>query len=140
MSASICGSTADTPIAAFENETALLAGVQFHPEVAHCEHGQEVLERYLHDLVGVPRNWTMSSIVEDQVAAIRALVGSERVICGLSGGVDSAVAAALVHRAIGAQLTCVYVDTGLMRKGESDQVVETFKRNMGIELIHVEHI
>lgn len=113
-------------------------GVQFHPEVAHCEHGQDVLERFLQDLVGVPRNWTMSSIVEDQVAAIRKQIGTDRVICGLSGGVDSAVAAALVHKAVGKQLTCIYVDIGLMRKNESEQVVETFHRVMGIELIHVD--
>ena len=131
-------STPDAPMAVIENPEKKIWGVQYHPEVVHTEHGQSIIEQFLHRLVGAKRDWTMSSIVEDQVAAIRALVGSERVICGLSGGVDSAVAAALVHRAIGAQLTCVYVDTGLMRKGESDQVVETFKRNMGIELIHVD--
>jgi GMP synthase (glutamine-hydrolysing) len=92
----------------------------------------------LRQLAGCGPTWTMSSIIDDQIAAVRAQVGAGRAICGLSGGVDSAVAAALVHRAIGHQLTCVYVDTGLMRRGESDQVVETFRRNMGIELIHVD--
>ena len=131
-------STPDAPMAIIESPTRKIWGVQYHPEVGHTERGQEVLEQFLHQLVGAERSWTMSSIVDDQVAAIRELVGSERVICGLSGGVDSAVAAALVHRAIGNQLTCIYVDIGLMRKNESAQVVETFKRNMGIELIHVD--
>ena len=131
-------SAPDAPMAVIENPTRKIWGVQYHPEVGHTEHGQDVLEQFLHQLVGAERSWTMSSIVDDQVAAIRELVGSERVICGLSGGVDSAVAAALVHKAIGNQLTCVYVDIGLMRKNESAQVVETFKRNMGIELIHVD--
>ncbi|MCX6514303.1 MAG: glutamine-hydrolyzing GMP synthase [Actinobacteria bacterium] len=131
-------STPEAPMAVVENPAKKIWGVQFHPEVAHCEHGQDVLERFLHDLVGVSRNWTMSSIVEDQVAAIRKQVGTDRVICGLSGGVDSAVAAALVHKAVGKQLTCIYVDIGLMRKNESEQVVETFHRVMGIELIHVD--
>ena len=131
-------STPDAPMAVIEHDARKIWGVQYHPEVVHSEGGQDLIERFLHDLVGAPRSWTMGSIVEDQVAAIRRQVGSERAICGLSGGVDSAVAAALVHAAIGAQLTCVYVDTGLMRKDESTQVVETFKRNMGIELIHVD--
>jgi len=131
-------STPDAPMAVIENDTRKIWGVQYHPEVMHSEGGQDLLERFIHERVGASRSWTMRSIVEDQVAAIRRQVGTERVICGLSGGVDSAVAAALVHKAIGSQLTCVYVDTGLMRKNESEQVVETFKRNMGIELIHVD--
>lgn len=130
-------STADAPVAILENPTKRIWGVQYHPEVVHTPHGMAVLEQFLHRLAGCPPAWTMSSIIDDQVAAVRAQVGSGRVICALSGGVDSAVAAALVHRAIGSQLTCVYVDTGLMRLNESDQVVETFRRNMGIELIHV---
>ncbi|MEI8392893.1 MAG: glutamine-hydrolyzing GMP synthase, partial [Actinomycetes bacterium] len=113
-------------------------GVQYHPEVVHTPHGAAVLKHFLHTLANCDQSWTMGSVIEEQIALVRAQVGKQRVICGLSGGVDSAVAAALVHRAIGSQLTCVYVDTGLMRKGESDQVVETFKRNMGIELIHVD--
>lgn len=132
------GSTPDAPLAVIENDERKIWGVQYHPEVVHSEGGQGLIERFLHELVEAPRTWTMSSIVEDQVAAIRRQIGDERAICGLSGGVDSAVAAALVHAAIGKQLTCVYVDTGLMRKNESAQVVETFKRNMGIELIHVD--
>ncbi len=131
-------STPDGPMAVIENDGRRIWGVQYHPEVVHSECGQDLLERFIHELVGAPRSWTMSSIVDEQVAAIRAQVGHQRAICGLSGGVDSAVAAALVHKAIGKQLTCVYVDTGLMRKNESAQVVETFKRNMGIELVHVD--
>ena len=131
-------STPDAPMAVIENNGRRIWGVQYHPEVVHSECGQDLLERFIHELVGAPRSWTMSSIVDEQVAAVRAQVGDQRAICGLSGGVDSAVAAALVHKAIGKQLTCVYVDTGLMRKNESAQVVETFKRNMGIELVHVD--
>ena len=131
-------STPDAPVAALECADRKIWGVQFHPEVVHSPFGMQVLQRFLHDLAGCEPTWTMTSVIDDQIAAVRAQVGNHRVICGLSGGVDSAVAAALVHRAIGSQLTCVYVDTGLMRKGESDQVVETFRRNMGIELIHVD--
>jgi GMP synthase (glutamine-hydrolysing) len=130
-------STPDAPIAVMENAQRKVWAVQFHPEVVHSEYGQKVLERFLIELAGCTPNWTMDSIIDTQVAAIRAQVGNARAICGLYGGVDSSVAAALVHKAIGAQLTCVYVDTGLMRKGESEQVVEMFQRNMGIELIHV---
>ena len=130
-------STPDAPIAVMENAQRKVWAVQFHPEVVHSEYGQKILERFLIELAGCTPNWTMDSITDTQVAAIRAQVGNARAICGLSGGVDSSVAAALVHKAIGAQLTCVYVDTGLMRKGESEQVVEMFQRNMGIELIHV---
>jgi GMP synthase (glutamine-hydrolysing) len=97
-----------------------------------------VLRRFLHERAGVPADWTMASVIDEQVERIRAEVGDGRVICALSGGVDSSVAAALVHRAVGHQLTCIYVDTGLMRKGESTQVTDTFRRNLGIELIHVD--
>ena len=131
-------SSPDAPVAVIENAERNIWGVQYHPEVIHTAHGMEVLRRFVIDLAGCRPTWTMSSIIDDQVALIRAQVGDERVICGLSGGVDSAVAAALVHKAIGSQLTCVYVDIGLMRKGESDQVTETFRRNMNIELIHVD--
>ncbi len=130
-------SSPDAPIAVMENAQRKVWAVQFHPEVVHSEYGQKTLERFLIELAGCTPNWTMDSIIDTQVAAIRAQVGNARAMCGLSGGVDSTVAAALVHKAIGAQLTCVYVDTGLMRKGESEQVVEMFQRNMGIELIHV---
>ena len=134
----VTASTPDAPAAVLENDARKIWAVQFHPEVVHTANGQQILRRFLHELAGIASDWTMSSIIDEQVAAVRAQVGDERAICGLSGGVDSAVAAALVHRAIGANLTCVYVDTGLMRKNESDQVVETFKRNLGIELIHVD--
>jgi GMP synthase (glutamine-hydrolysing) len=130
-------STAEVPVAVLEHPERRIYGVQFHPEVVHTPHGQEMLKHFLYDVCGARPTWTMTSIIEAQVDAIREQVGDERVICGLSGGVDSAVAAALVHKAVGSQLTCVYVDTGLMRAGESDQVVETFRRNQGIELVHV---
>ncbi len=130
-------STPDAPVAAMEDTTRRIWGVQWHPEVVHTPYGMAVLEQFLHRLAGCNPTWTMDSIIDEQVAVVRAQVGTGRVICALSGGVDSAVAAALVHRAIGHQLVCIYVDTGLMRLNESDQVVETFKRNMGIELIHV---
>jgi len=133
----VLATTPDTPAAAFEQQERKLYGVQFHPELMHTEHGQELLKHFLYDACGCRPTWTMSSIIEEQVAAVRAQVGEGRVICGLSGGVDSSVAAALVHKAIGSQLTCVFVDHGLMRKDEGEQVVETFRRNFGIELIHL---
>jgi len=129
--------TPETPVAVLESRERKIFGVQFHPEVAHTPRGQDLLKHFLYDVCEARPTWTMSSVIETQVEAIRKQVGSERVICALSGGVDSAVAAALVHKAIGPQLTCVYVDTGLMREGESDQVVETFQRNLKIELQHV---
>ncbi|MGZ4710627.1 MAG: glutamine-hydrolyzing GMP synthase, partial [Acidimicrobiales bacterium] len=133
----VTASTADTPAAGFEDVARGLYGVQFHPEVVHTPHGQALLEQFLYEACGCKPTWTMSSVIETSIDAIRAQVGDRRAICGLSGGVDSAVAAARVHRAIGSQLTCVFVDTGLMRQGEGDQVVETFRRHQGIELIHV---
>jgi GMP synthase (glutamine-hydrolysing) len=129
--------TPDTPVAVLESPERRIWGVQYHPEVSHTPHGQAVLARFLHHLADARPNWTMSSIIEQQVASVRAQVGSGRVICALSGGVDSAVAAALVHKAVGSQLTCVFVDTGLLRQGEAEQVVETFRRHQRIELIHV---
>jgi GMP synthase (glutamine-hydrolysing) len=133
----VLASSPETPAAAFEDTDRQIFGVQYHPEVIHTPRGQELLERFLFEGAGCVGNWTMESFVETAVGSIRAQIGGGRAICGLSGGVDSAVAAALVHRAIGPQLTCVFVDTGLMRKGEGDQVVETFRRHQGIELIHV---
>jgi len=133
----VTASTPDTPAAAFENRDRRIFGVQFHPEVVHSPHGQEMLKHFLYDACGCAPSWTMTSIIETSVDDIRAQVGGDRVICGLSGGVDSAVAAALVHKAVGHQLTCVFVDTGLMRENEGEQVVETFRRHQGIELIHV---
>jgi GMP synthase (glutamine-hydrolysing) len=133
----VTASTTDTPAAAFEWPARKLHGVQFHPEVAHTPRGQELLKHFLYGVCGCRPTWTMTSIIETAVESVRAQVGPGRVICGLSGGVDSAVAAALVHKAVGPQLTCVFVDTGLMRSGEGEQVVETFRRHQGIELIHV---
>lgn len=123
----VLASTAVTPVAAFEDVDRGLAGVQWHPEVLHSEHGQAVLEHFLHDIAGCRQTWTMLNIVEEQVEAIRAQVGDGRAICALSGGVDSAVAAALVQRAIGDRLTCVYVDHGMMRLGETEQVKRDFE-------------
>ena len=134
----VTASSPDTPAAAFESVERKIFGVQYHPEVLHTPQGQDLLERFLYGPAGLPGSWTMENFIERTVEQIRAQVGSGRAICGLSGGVDSAVAAALVHRAIGHQLTCVFVDTGLMRKGEGEQVVETFRRHQGIELIHVQ--
>jgi GMP synthase (glutamine-hydrolysing) len=130
-------STPDAPVAALENPERGLYGVQFHPEVAHTPGGQSVIESFVHGVCACTDEWTMDSIIDSSVRAITEQVGEGRAICGLSGGVDSAVAAALVHRAIGQRLTCVFVDTGLMRQGEGEQVVETFRRHQGIELIHV---
>jgi GMP synthase (glutamine-hydrolysing) len=130
-------STAASPIAAFESDARRIWAVQFHPEVGHTPNGMDVLRQFVVGLAGAAPTWTMDSIIDVSVAAVRDQVGSARAICGLSGGVDSAVAAALVHRAIGPQLTCVFVDTGLMRAGEAAQVVETFQRTQGIELVHV---
>ncbi len=127
----------DAPVAAFHDAERALYGVQFHPEVVHTERGRDLLERFLYDVCGCPPHWTHTSIIESQVAAVRAQVGTSPVLCALSGGVDSAVAAALVHKAVGTQLTCVYVDTGLMRSGESEQVEETFRRQFHIDLVHV---
>ncbi|MGH9301939.1 MAG: glutamine-hydrolyzing GMP synthase, partial [Acidimicrobiales bacterium] len=129
--------SADSPVAGMENRDRGLYGVQFHPEVAHTSRGQDVIKRFLFDAVGARPTWTHTSIIETTVDAVRRQVGSERVICALSGGVDSAVAAALMHKAIGDQLTCVYVDTGLMRSGESEQVEATFARQFSMDLVHV---
>ncbi len=133
----VTASTQIVPVAAMEHVERRIHAVQFHPEVIHTPHGQAVLEHFLYDVCECPPAWTMGSVIDVQVEAVRAQVGSSRVICALSGGVDSAVAAALVHKAVGPQLTCVFVDTGLMRLAEGEQVVETFRRHQGIELIHV---
>ena len=134
----VTATTADTPIAAFENVGRRLAGVQYHPEVVHTQFGQEVLRRFLHDIAGISPDWTPAEILQEQVEAIRATVGDEKVICGLSGGVDSAVAAALVHRAVGDQLTCVFVDHGLLRAGEREQVERDYVAATGINLVTVD--
>ena len=135
--ATVTASSPEAPVAAFEAPEDGLYAVQFHPEVHHTPCGQDLLGRFVHDVCGCAGDWTMTSVIDSAVAAIREQVGDGRAICGLSGGVDSAVAAALVHKAIGSKLTCVFVDTGLMRAGEGEQVVETFQKTQGIELIHV---
>jgi GMP synthase (glutamine-hydrolysing) len=133
----VTGSSPEGPVAVMEDVTRRLHAVQFHPEVAHTERGQDLLANFLHHVAEIPPTWTNTSIIEDQVAAIKRQVGAEKVLCALSGGVDSAVAAALVTKAVGNQLTCVFVDTGLMRKDEGEQIEETFTRQFGVELIHV---
>jgi GMP synthase (glutamine-hydrolysing) len=126
-----------TPVAGFEDAGRGLYGVQFHPEVAHTPRGLDLLKNFLYEAAGLRPTWTSVSIIEEQEAAIRAQVGEERALCALSGGVDSSVAALLVHRAIGDRLTCVFVDTGLLRHGEAEQVEETFRRDFKVNLVHV---
>jgi GMP synthase (glutamine-hydrolysing) len=133
----VTAASPEAPVAVMEDKVRSLYAVQFHPEVVHTEHGQNLLENFLHREAEIPSTWTNSSIIEDQVALIRKQIGGEKVLCALSGGVDSAVAAALVTKAVGTQLTCVFVDTGLMRKNEGEQIEETFTRQFGVELIHV---
>jgi GMP synthase (glutamine-hydrolysing) len=134
----VTASSPSTPIAAFEDRERRLYGVQFHPEVVHTPHGQQILENFLYDVADVPPTWTPAAVIEEQVERIRAVVGSERVLCALSGGVDSAVAALLVYKAVGDQLTCVFVDHGLLRENEAEQVVETFSGHFGVPLVHVQ--
>ena len=126
------------PVAAFEHESRPIHGVQFHPEVAHTPLGAELIANFLFEVCHAAPTWTPDAFVEEQVAKVRAQVGDAQVICGLSGGVDSSVAAALVHRAIGDQLTCVFVDTGLLRKGEREQVERTMAAHLGIRLVTVD--
>ena len=134
----VSATTAGAPVAAMEAVDLRLAGVQFHPEVMHSQHGQAVLERFLHDLAGIDPTWTTEGVIDDQIARIREQVGDGLVICGLSGGVDSAVAAALVQRAVGDQLTCVFVDHGLLRAGEAEQVERDFVAATGVRLVVVD--
>jgi GMP synthase (glutamine-hydrolysing) len=129
--------TGQIPIAAMEDPSRGMYAVQFHPEVTHTGHGQDVMKRFLYEGCDLLPDWTPTNIIDDQVARIRAQVGDAQVLCALSGGVDSAVAALLVHRAIGDQLTCVFVDHGLNREGEPDQVEETFARHFQVPLVHV---
>ncbi len=131
----VTASSPGAPVAAFEHVSQGFAGVQFHPEVAHTPYGQRILEHFLYKVAGIEPTWTMGNIIDDQVALIRAQVGDAPVVCGLSGGVDSAVAAALVHKAIGDQLTCVFVDHGLLRAGEAEQVERDYVAATGIKLI-----
>jgi GMP synthase (glutamine-hydrolysing) len=134
----VSASTPGAPIAVMEYPERKQFAVQFHPEVAHSEFGQQLLENFLHLQAGLSAEWTNESIIDTQVALIRERVGAERVLCALSGGVDSAVAAALVTKAVGTQLTCVFVDTGLMRLNEGEQIEATFTKQFGVELIHVQ--
>jgi GMP synthase (glutamine-hydrolysing) len=134
---SVMASNAATPIAAMMDEARRLYAVQFHPEVTHTRQGRALLARFVRDICGCPGDWTMPAYADEAIAAIRAQVGRDAVILGLSGGVDSSVAAALIHRAIGDQLTCIFVDTGLLRLNEAEQVLATFARHLGV---HVEHV
>lgn len=133
----VLASTATTPVAAFENLDKRIFGVQWHPEVKHSEQGQQVLKNFLYEGAGIEPSWNSGNVIAEQVEKIRAQVGTARVICGLSGGVDSAVAAALVHRAVGDQLTAVFVDHGLLRKGEAEQVERDYVAATGIKLVVV---
>ena len=132
------GSSAACAYAAMADETRRLYAVQFHPEVTHTPQGKAILARFAHDICGCGSDWNMHDYVDEAVASIRASVGADEVILGLSGGVDSSVAAALLHRAIGAKLTCVFVDHGLLRLNEAAQVMDTFARNLGVRVIHVD--
>jgi GMP synthase (glutamine-hydrolysing) len=134
----VVASSSSTPIAAFEDPERRLYGVQFHPEVVHTPYGNDLLKNFLYSVADAPATWTAAAVIEEQVERIRAQVGNERVLCALSGGVDSAVAALLVYKAVGDQLTCVFVDHGLLRKDEAAQVVETFRNHFHVPLVHVE--
>lgn len=133
----LMASTASCPIAGMADETRGFYAVQFHPEVTHTKKGKEILARFVRDICGCKGDWSMPSFVDEAVEKIRAQVGSDEVILGLSGGVDSSVAAALIHRAIGDQLTCVFVDHGLLRFKEGEQVMETFAKHLGVRVVHV---
>ncbi len=134
----VIADNAATPIAGMADESRRFYGVQFHPEVTHTLQGRALLNRFVHAVCGLGSDWTMPHYLEQAVAAIRSQVGEEEVILGLSGGVDSSVAAALIHRAIGDRLTCVFVDHGLLRHREAEQVMDTFARHLGVKVIHVE--
>jgi GMP synthase (glutamine-hydrolysing) len=134
----LSAATESAPIAAMANEERRFYGIQFHPEVTHTLQGMRILERFVHDICGCEALWTSASIIEDAINTVRETVGSDKVLLGLSGGVDSSVVAALLHKAIGDQLTCVFVDNGLLRLHEGDQVMATFAKNMGIKVIRVD--
>jgi len=140
LGAQVTAGSQSTPIAAFEDTEHDLYGVQFHPEVVHTSHGMEILKNFLYEVADAPPSWTPASVIEVEVERIRTQVGRARVLCALSGGVDSAVAALLVHKAVGEQLTCVFVDHGLLRKDEAEQVVETFGRHFHVPLVHVDAV
>jgi GMP synthase (glutamine-hydrolysing) len=134
----LMASTDNCPIAGMADETRRYYGVQFHPEVTHTKQGKQILERFVHDICGCGSDWNMPDYVSEAVASIRTQVGRDEVILGLSGGVDSSVAAALIHKAIGDQLTCVFVDHGLLRLGEAEQVMDTFAQHMHVKVVHVD--
>jgi GMP synthase (glutamine-hydrolysing) len=134
----IIASNPATPIAAMADETRRFYAVQFHPEVTHTYQGKAMIERFVHEICGCGKDWNMPDYISEAVEKMRAQVGKEEVILGLSGGVDSSVAAALLHKAIGTQLTCVFVDNGLLRLNEGKQVMETFAKNLGVKVIHVD--
>jgi GMP synthase (glutamine-hydrolysing) len=134
----VIGSSDNAPLAAMADESRRFYGLQFHPEVTHSLQGTEILRRFVREIAGCSANWESRNIIEDSVARIRTQVGSDNVLLGLSGGVDSSVLAALLHRAVGAQLTCVFVDHGLLRLGEGDQVMATFAEHMGVRVIRVD--
>ena len=134
----VIGSSESCPVAAMADEARRFYAVQFHPEVTHTIKGKAMIERFVHDICGCGHDWNMPDYVNEAIAKVRAQVGSEEVILGLSGGVDSSVVAALLHRAIGDQLTCVFVDNGLLRLNEGEQVMQTFARNLGVKVIHVD--
>jgi len=134
----VIASNAATPIAGMADEERKFYAVQFHPEVTHTLQGKAILSRFVHDICNCGHDWNMPDYIEEAIGRIRSEVGSDQVILGLSGGVDSSVAAALIHRAIGDQLTCVFVDNGLLRLNEAEQVMETFARNLGVKVIHVD--
>lgn len=136
----VTATSAGAPVAAFEDRARKLAGVQYHPEVLHSPHGQQVLSRFLHEIAGIPGAWTPANIADALIAQVKEQVGSGHAICGLSGGVDSAVAAALVQRAIGDKLTCVFVDHGLLRAGEREQVQRDFVAATGAKLVTVDAV
>src|SRR5690606_10084466 len=131
----ITASTPSCPIAAMEDDSRRMYGIQFHPEVTHTAGGQQILERFVHEICGCEALWTPANLVADAIETIRKQVGQDQVLLGLSGGVDSSVVAALLHKAIGEQLTCVFVDNGLLRLHEGDQVMATFAEHMGVKVI-----
>jgi GMP synthase (glutamine-hydrolysing) len=134
----IIASNASTPIAGMADEARKFYALQFHPEVTHTLQGKAILSRFVHDICGLASDWNMPDYVDEAIGKIRSQVGNDEVILGLSGGVDSSVAAALIHKAIGKQLTCVFVDNGLLRLNEAEQVMETFAKNLGVKVIHVD--